>query len=116
MVDASLDDIRHVLNPKFTTQQIAEVDDRRLWSVGLDGTDYLTGAVGLNNLRATDYVNVVLQSLMRVGPVRDFFLAQRELVGARCEAPGGAGPGPAASPLARRFGELTEKDLELSKL
>ena len=110
VVDASLDDIRHVLNPKFTSPQIAEVDHRRLWSRGLDGTDYLTGAVGLNNLRATDYVNVVLQSLMRVGPVRDYFLAQRELgVSGAVRGAGGAGPGPAASPLARRFGELTRK-------
>ena len=36
----------------------------------------LSGAVGLNNLRATDYINVVLQALMRVAPVRDFFLQQ----------------------------------------
>ena len=59
---------------------------------GLDGTDYLTGAVGLNNLRATDVRERALQSLMRVGPVRDFFLAQRELgVGVRCEARAGRG-------------------------
>ena len=110
VVDASLDDIRHVLNPKFTQGQIAEVDDRRLWSAGLDGTDYLTGAVGLNNLKATDYVNVVLQSVMRVGPVRDFFLAQRELGGGSGGVGGAVGGSSlTTSPLARRFGELTRK-------
>jgi U4/U6.U5 tri-snRNP-associated protein 2 len=41
---------------------VGELDAKRHWSRGLDGTDYLTGAVGLNNLKATDYVNVVLQA------------------------------------------------------
>ena len=59
--------------------------------MGLDGTDYLTGAVGLNSLRATDYVNVVLQSLMRVGPVRISSWRRESWVGARCEARAGRG-------------------------
>ena len=98
VVDRSLDDIRHVLDPSFTPDHVAETDVKRHWSRGLDGADYLTGAVGLNNLRATDYVNVVLQSMMRVAPIRDYFLSRREL-----GAPGGGGP------VTRRFGELTRK-------
>ena len=35
---------------------------------------YLPGFVGLNNLKCTDYVNVVLHALSHVKPIRDFFL------------------------------------------
>ena len=35
---------------------------------------YLPGFLGLNNLKNTDYVNVILQALAHVVPVRDFFL------------------------------------------
>ena len=99
VVDRSLDDIRHVLDPSFTPDHVAETDVKRHWSRGLDGADYLTGAVGLNNLRATDYVNVVLQSMMRCGaPIAITFC----LVG-NSGARGGGGP------VTRRFGELTRK-------
>ena len=31
------------------------------YSRGLDGTEFVPGTIGLNNLRATDYMNVVIQ-------------------------------------------------------
>jgi U4/U6.U5 tri-snRNP-associated protein 2 len=93
IVDRSLDDIRHVLDPTFTPAQIEETETKKMWSRGLDGTDYLTGAIGLNNLKATDYVNVVLQALMRVKPVRNFFL--RSARGG--DESGGGGGGAAAA-------------------
>jgi hypothetical protein len=37
------------------------------------------GFVGLNNLKHTDYVNVVLHALAHVGPIRDFFLQVRPI-------------------------------------
>jgi hypothetical protein len=37
------------------------------------------GFVGLNNLKHTDYVNVVLHALAHVGPIRDFFLQARPI-------------------------------------
>ena len=33
--------------------------------------------MGLNNIKANDYVNVVVQTLNRVAPFRDFFLRQK---------------------------------------
>ena len=36
--------------------------------------------MGLNNLRHTDYVNVVLHALSHVTPVRDFFLQPGDLL------------------------------------
>jgi U4/U6.U5 tri-snRNP-associated protein 2 len=38
------------------------------------GVSYLPGFVGLNNLSATDYVNVTLHALSHVTPLRNFFL------------------------------------------
>ena len=32
------------------------------------GSDYMPGLIGLNNIKDTDYVNVVVQSLSRVPP------------------------------------------------
>lgn len=52
--------------------------------------------VGLNNIKDTDFVNVTIQSLMRVTPLRNFFLIPENYQ--HCK-----------SPLVQRFGELTRK-------
>jgi U4/U6.U5 tri-snRNP-associated protein 2 len=41
-----------------------------------DGTLYLPGIVGLNNIKANDYCNVVLQSLVNCPPLRSYFLQE----------------------------------------
>ncbi|KDP30594.1 hypothetical protein JCGZ_16247 [Jatropha curcas] len=96
IIDPSLDDIRHVLNPRFTRDQVEQLDKNRQWSRALDGSDYLPGMVGLNNIKETDFVNVTIQSLMRVTPLRNFFLIPENYQHCR-------------SPLVHRFGELTRK-------
>ncbi|OMO97382.1 Peptidase C19, ubiquitin carboxyl-terminal hydrolase 2 [Corchorus olitorius] len=96
--DPSLDDIRYVLNPKFTRQQVEQLDrNKKQWSRALDGSDYLPGMVGLNNIQKTsDFVNVTIQSLMRVTPLRNFFLIPENYH--HCK-----------SQLVQRFGDLTRK-------
>ncbi|KAI3934004.1 hypothetical protein MKW92_022105 [Papaver armeniacum] len=94
--DPSLDDIRHVLNPRFSREQIVQLDKNKQWSRALDGSDYLPGMVGLNNLKGTDFVNVIIQSLMRVTPLRNFFLKPENYQSCK-------------SILVQRFGELTRK-------
>ncbi|KAJ4976568.1 hypothetical protein NE237_001674 [Protea cynaroides] len=94
--DPSLDDIRHVLNPRFSREQVVQLDKKKQWSRALDGSDYLPGMVGLNNIQETDFVNVTIQSLMRVTPLRNFFLIPENYKNCR-------------SPLVHRFGELTRK-------
>lgn len=94
--DPSLDDICHVLNPRFTRQQVQEIDKNKQWSRALDGSDYLPGMVGLNNIKETDFVNVTIQSLMRVTPLRNFFLIPENYQHSK-------------SQLVHRFGELTRK-------
>ena len=66
------------------------------WTRALDGTDYMPGLVGLNNMKNNDYVNVAMQILARVGPIRDFFLIPANY--AHCK-----------SVLVQRFGELLRK-------
>ncbi|XP_054783207.1 uncharacterized protein LOC129290459 [Prosopis cineraria] len=94
--DPSLDDIRHVLNPRFTREQVEQLDKNKQWSRALDGSDYLPGMVGLNNIKETDFVNVTIQSLMRVTPLRNFFLIPENYQHSK-------------SQLVHRFGELTRK-------
>ncbi|PIA32664.1 hypothetical protein AQUCO_04400095v1 [Aquilegia coerulea] len=94
--DPSLDDIRHVLYPRFSREQVVHLDKNKQWSRALDGSDYLPGMVGLNNIKETDFVNVTIQSLMRVTPLRNFFLIPENYQNCK-------------SPLVHRFGELTRK-------
>lgn len=74
VVDSSLRDIQHMLNPSFTPAAIAKLDTVPVYARGVDGSDYMPGLIGLNNIKNTDFVNVVVQSLARVPPLRDFFL------------------------------------------
>lgn len=50
-----------MLKPTFTKQQIANLDKQAKLSRAYDGTTYLPGIVGLNNIKANDYANAVLQ-------------------------------------------------------
>ncbi len=45
-------------------------------SLGVHGESFLPGFVGLNNLKLTDGINVILQALAHVTPLRDFCLLQ----------------------------------------
>ncbi|XP_058080338.1 uncharacterized protein LOC131228591 isoform X2 [Magnolia sinica] len=81
---------------RFNREQVAQLDINKQWSRALDGSDYLPGMVGLNNIKETDFVNVTIQSLMRVTPLRNFFLIPENYQNCK-------------SPLVHRFGELTRK-------
>ncbi len=52
------------------TRQVSRLDTDVTWVRALDGSEYMPGLVGLNNMKANDYANVVLQILARVTPVR----------------------------------------------
>ena len=63
------------LHPTYTPAQIEALDAEPRVGEALDGQAFLPGTVGLNNINGeTDYINVVLQALNRVCPLRDFFL------------------------------------------
>ncbi|CAG0887593.1 unnamed protein product [Cyprideis torosa] len=103
IIDSSLNDILYLLNPTFTAAQIKRIDQTTKMSRALDGTLYHPGNVGLNNIKANDYCNVVLQALSHVPPLRDFFLDAKNLQGIK------HAPGDNSIELVRRFGELMRK-------
>ncbi len=76
IIDSSLDDITYVLKPTFTEEEIKQFDKSGKYSIAFDGTAYLPGIVGLNNIKYNDYCNVILQSLSHVPPLRSFFLIE----------------------------------------
>ncbi|KAK6633805.1 U4/U6.U5 tri-snRNP-associated protein 2 [Polyplax serrata] len=103
IIDSSLDDIKYVLNPTFTSEHINNLDQSNKLSRAIDGTLYLPGIVGLNNIKANDYCNVVLQALSHVSPLRNYFL--REVNYSKVKRP----PGDSLFLLVQRFGELMRK-------
>jgi len=80
--------------PTFTPQQVAALDKKKSASYDLYNRKYLPGVVGLNNIKANDYMNVVIQALAHVGPLRDAMLLNTL---------------PKSSELVRRFGMLMRK-------
>jgi len=96
VVDSSLKDIQDMLNPAFVPQTVATLDTTPVYARGVDGSDYMPGLIGLNNIKNTDFVNVVVQSLARVPPLRDFFLLPKNYAHV-------------TSPLVIEFGALIRK-------
>ncbi|KAJ3083352.1 hypothetical protein HK102_001116 [Quaeritorhiza haematococci] len=76
VTEASLNDIKFVLRPTFTKAQVEELDKSNKYSYDLNNKRYLPGFVGLNNVKANDYVNVIIQAFAHVRPLRDHFLLQ----------------------------------------
>jgi U4/U6.U5 tri-snRNP-associated protein 2 len=103
VVDSSLDDIRKALFPTFSKADIARLDGNKSLVRDVHGVSFLPGKpcgytcpvlylpgwdretsdsgtlcrpgfIGLNNLKHTDYVNVTVQALAHVIPIRNFFL------------------------------------------
>ncbi|KAL6076196.1 U4/U6.U5 tri-snRNP-associated protein 2, variant 2 [Balamuthia mandrillaris] len=94
--DHSLDDIKYVLHPRFSQQQIAHLDKNTSLSASLDGTVYLPGIVGLNNINNNDYINSIVQCLVHVPPLRNFFLREENYQNSK-------------SHLVHTFGDLVRK-------
>ena len=65
---------QYVLKPTFTKQQIANLDKQAKLSRAYDGTTYLPGIVGLNNIKANDYANAVVQVCSRKNTGRREYL------------------------------------------
>jgi U4/U6.U5 tri-snRNP-associated protein 2 len=77
ILDASLEDVKKCLAPAFSKDDISRLNRNSSLARDVYGINYLPGFIGLNNLKNTDYVNVVLHALSHVTPVRDFFLQVR---------------------------------------
>lgn len=70
----SLDDIKYVVDPKFTEEDVKKLDKVPTESLDLANKRYRPGFIGMNNIKANDYLNVVVQTLSHVAPIRNFFL------------------------------------------
>ncbi|KAI1805549.1 cysteine proteinase [Daldinia bambusicola] len=72
----SLDDIKYVSDPRYTKQEVMELDRKARTAWTLDGKEYTPGFVGMNNIKENDYLNVVVQALSHVSPLRNYFLLE----------------------------------------
>uniref|UniRef100_A0A915ER39 ubiquitinyl hydrolase 1 n=1 Tax=Ditylenchus dipsaci TaxID=166011 RepID=A0A915ER39_9BILA len=68
VIDPSLDDIKYVLKPTYTVEHIKKIDQNAKMARAFDGTTYYPGIVGLNNIKANDYTNVILHALAHRPP------------------------------------------------
>ncbi|KAJ9205486.1 hypothetical protein DTO164E3_1464 [Paecilomyces variotii] len=70
----SLDDIKYVVDPHYSKDEVMKLDKEVRDAWDLQGKRYRPGFVGMNNIKANDYLNVVVQVLAHVTPIRNFFL------------------------------------------
>jgi len=103
IIDPSLADIVYVLNPTYTLDYIKKLDTSGKEVRSIHGDTYLPGIVGLNNIKANDYCNVILQALSHVKPIRNYFLDESNYSGIKRK------PGDISFLVVQRFGELLRK-------
>ncbi|KAG5996103.1 hypothetical protein E4U54_002649 [Claviceps lovelessii] len=84
----SLDDIKYVSDPRYTKAEVMSLDRAPSQTSGassltaptkswtLSGKQYTPGFVGMNNIKQNDYLNVIVQALSHVPPLRNFFLLE----------------------------------------
>lgn len=106
VIDSSLSDITYVLKPTFSRLEIRHMDEGGKLSRAFDGTTYLPGIVGLNNIKANDYCNVILHALSHIAAIRDYFLLEDNYVMKMKEKRAASDP---LFDLVIRFGELIRK-------
>ena len=71
-----LEDIKVVVDPRYIPEEVKALDKQRQPAWDLAGKKYIPGFVGLNNIKANDYLNVVVQALSHVPPLRNFFMLE----------------------------------------
>jgi U4/U6.U5 tri-snRNP-associated protein 2 len=72
----TLNDIKVVVDPKFTLEDVRALDKQKQPAWDLLGIKYIPGFVGMNNIKANDYTNAVVQALAHVSPLRNFFMLE----------------------------------------
>jgi len=95
--DATLGDIKHNLHPTFTGEEIKNLDVTASYSHALDGNDFLPGVLGFNDIADSHWCNSVVQGLLKVQPLRNFFIKKENYEKVT------------DSELVHKFGELVRK-------
>ncbi|KAJ2481849.1 U4 U6.U5 tri-snRNP-associated protein [Coemansia sp. RSA 2131] len=73
VMDKSLNDIKDVIQPTFTAHDVTRLDETG-HAHDLMGRPYVVGCVGLNRVKRTSYINVIIQTLAHIRPIRNFLL------------------------------------------
>ncbi|CAD7971168.1 unnamed protein product [Amoebophrya sp. A25] len=77
ITDASLNDVKYNLKPNYTQEQVLKIargEAGTYHAKSLDGVDFIPGCIGLNIIKNSDYLNVVLQLMCAIIPLRNFLL------------------------------------------
>lgn len=89
----SLEDIKFVVDPKLSMDEVAKLDTEPNEAMDLSGKKYRPGEkttfmeshlshngslgfVGMNNIKENDYFNVIIQALAHIPPLRDFLMLE----------------------------------------
>ncbi|KAL2040068.1 hypothetical protein N7G274_006971 [Stereocaulon virgatum] len=72
----SLDDIKFVVDPKLSKEEVAQLDRGAKDAWDLSGKKYTPGFVGMNNIKENDYFNVIIQALSHIPSLRNFFMLE----------------------------------------
>ena len=72
----SLEDIKFVVDPQLSKDEVAALDTEAKDAWDLAGKKYRPGFVGMNNIKANDYFNVIMQTLSHIPPLRNFFMLE----------------------------------------
>ena len=90
----SLDDIKFVVDPRLSKEEVAQLDKEAKDAWDLNGKTYRPGMVippslgsggwltfglgfvGMNNIKENDYFNVIIQTLSHVPPLRNYFMLE----------------------------------------
>ena len=72
----SLKDIKFVVDPWLPRQEVLKLDREQKTAWDLVERKYVPGFVGMNNIKANDYFNVVIHALAHVAPLRNFFMLE----------------------------------------
>ena len=72
----SLDDIKFVVDPRLSKEEVMRLDKDQRTAWDLVGRKYIPGFMGMNNIKANDYFNVVVHALAHVTPLRNFFMVE----------------------------------------
>ncbi|KAI1038342.1 hypothetical protein LB503_011289 [Fusarium chuoi] len=72
----ALDDIKYVSDPRYSKKEVIKMDRTQRTSYTLDRKVYIPGFVGMNNIKENDYLNVIVQALAHVAPLRNYLLLE----------------------------------------
>ncbi|ORX68644.1 cysteine proteinase [Linderina pennispora] len=77
--DRSLNDIKANVQPQFTKELVSKLDTVSECGYDLGGKKFVVGFTGLNKIKCNDYMNVVVQALAHVPPIRNALLLMEDL-------------------------------------